>query len=119
LPSSTLAIGISFVSVPKNCAMRVSLRQSLSEKEIGGAATETRCPPETLQDTLGDLNDIIDHQKLARLKMATLVPDRKRSHKKAFAVGRLSGQEEARFASVMKQAERAHRIFAHTPPFWR
>ena len=38
--------------------------------------------------------------------------------KKAFAAGRLSGREEARVASVLKDAERAYRAFAEAKPFW-
>jgi hypothetical protein len=36
---------------------------------------------------------------------------------KAF-VGRLSGREEARIASVLKTAERAYTAFAKVRPFW-
>jgi hypothetical protein len=39
--------------------------------------------------------------------------------KKAFAAGRLSGFEEARTASVLRDAERAARVFARAKPFWR
>ena len=38
--------------------------------------------------------------------------------KKAFAAGRLSGREEARVASVLKDAERAYLAFAEAKPFW-
>ena len=37
---------------------------------------------------------------------------------KAFAAGRLSGFEEARMASVLRDAERAYRVFARAKPFW-
>jgi hypothetical protein len=36
----------------------------------------------------------------------------------AFAAGRLSGRKEARIASVLKDAERAYRVFAKAKPFW-
>ena len=38
--------------------------------------------------------------------------------KEAFAAGRLSGREEARIASVLKDAELAYRAFAKAKPFW-
>ena len=38
--------------------------------------------------------------------------------KKAFAAGRLSGREEARVPSVLKEAERAHEDLATAKPFW-
>jgi hypothetical protein len=38
---------------------------------------------------------------------------------KAFAAGRLSGREEGRVASVLKDAERASANFAKAKPFWR
>ena len=39
--------------------------------------------------------------------------------KKAFVAGRLSGREEARTASVLRDAERAYGVFAKAKPFWR
>jgi hypothetical protein len=38
--------------------------------------------------------------------------------KKAFAAGRLSGREEARIPSVLKDAECAYGAFAKVKPFW-
>jgi inorganic triphosphatase YgiF len=75
-----------------------------------------------LQDRLGDLNDISVHEGLAeRLAIALdKVGKRKfRSTDKAFAAGRLSGREEARIASVLKNAEWAYARFAKAKPFWR
>ena len=76
---------------------------------------------EKLQDALGDLNDIAVHEGLSE----RIVDGRDASGKereghvsKAFAAGRLSGREEARMASVLKDAERAYRAFAKTKPFW-
>jgi hypothetical protein len=37
---------------------------------------------------------------------------------KAFAAGRLSGSEEARFALVLKEAEQTYAAFARMKPFW-
>jgi triphosphatase len=72
-----------------------------------------------LQSVLGDLNDIVVHEGLAKQTIATRATDAKRRPAgRAFAAGRLSGREEARFASTMKDAERAHAAFVKTPPFW-
>lgn len=71
-----------------------------------------------LQDALGDLNDIVAHEQLTER-----VADSKAKHDgngagKAFAAGRLSGREEARFAATMKDAERAYGNFSETAAFW-
>jgi triphosphatase len=76
---------------------------------------------EKLQDALGDLNDIAVHEGLSeRIVDAQDASDKQRGGraKKAFAAGRLSGREEARVASVLKDAERAYRAFAKAKPFW-
>ncbi|HET7679910.1 MAG TPA: CHAD domain-containing protein [Xanthobacteraceae bacterium] len=77
---------------------------------------------EKLQDTLGELNDISVHEDLT----AGLVQDANGNGskhrvrpRKAFAAGRLAGYEEARTASVLRDAERAYRVFARVKPFWR
>ncbi len=79
-----------------------------------------------LQDALGDLNDIVVHESLARETIASsrvgnrrTVPRAKKAFTKAFAAGRLSGREEARFAAVMQDAERAYAAFAKASPFWQ
>jgi triphosphatase len=73
---------------------------------------------EKLQDALGDLNDISVHGDLS----AGLAQDgegtRRQHRRKAFAAGRLSGFEEARMASVLRDADRAYRAFARAKPFW-
>jgi triphosphatase len=75
-----------------------------------------------LQQALGDLNDIAVHEALAERiidqEAAGDKPRRVRA-KKAFAAGRLSGREEARTASVLREAERAYGIFKKAKPFWR
>jgi hypothetical protein len=43
---------------------------------------------------------------------------RRRRAKKAFAAGRFSGREEARIGSVLKDAQRAYRVFAKAKQFW-
>ena len=75
-----------------------------------------------MQDALGDLNDIMVHERLSK-RMAVLPcgPARRRRKQrisKAFAAGRLSGREEERFAAVMRQAEKACDAFADVKPFW-
>jgi inorganic triphosphatase YgiF len=74
---------------------------------------------EKLQDALGELNDIAVHENLTE-RIAD-APDGKRRAgrtRKAFAAGRLSGREEARIASVLKDARRAYDAFAEAKPFW-
>jgi CHAD domain-containing protein len=77
-----------------------------------------------LQDALGDLNDIVVHEGLAQRVIARTNgtgkpgPRRGRGAKEAFAAGRLSGREEARFAPVMQIAEQAADGFARAAPFW-
>jgi len=74
-----------------------------------------------MQDALGDLNDIKVHEGLASETLQWRARKPKcdePSARKAFAAGRLSGREDARFASVMKQAERAYAILDKAAPFW-
>ena len=77
---------------------------------------------ERLQDALGDLNDIAVHEGLTE-RLADAQENggkrRRRAANKAFAAGRMSGREEARIASVLKDAERAYGRFAKARPFWR
>ena len=76
---------------------------------------------EELQDALGELNDITVHAALTeRIVDAQDARDKQREGRasKAFAAGRLSGHEEARIASVLKDAERAYRGFSKAKPFW-
>lgn len=73
----------------------------------------------TLQDALGELNDITVHEGLAKRTLNSAgAAKRPRRAKKAFAAGRLSGREEARFAPVLQAAVRAHKDFAKAKPFW-
>jgi CHAD domain-containing protein len=75
---------------------------------------------EKLQDTLGELNDISVHEGLT----AGLVQDGSNGSKqpvrpkKAFAAGQLAGYEEARMASLLRDAERAARLLDQAKPFW-
>jgi inorganic triphosphatase YgiF len=76
---------------------------------------------EKLQDALGDLNDIAVHagltERIVDARDASGKPREGRA-KKAFAAGRLSGHEEARIASVLKDAQRAYRAFSKAKTFW-
>jgi CHAD domain-containing protein len=76
---------------------------------------------ERLQDALGDLNDIAVHEALTERMVDTkgIMGKRRRGRaKKAFAAGRLSGREEARVASVLRDAQHSYRIFAKAKPYW-
>jgi inorganic triphosphatase YgiF len=76
---------------------------------------------ESLQDALGDLNDIAVHEELTERFVESQDGSGKQHGgraKKAFAAGRLSGREEARIASTLKNANRAYRSFAEAKPFW-
>lgn len=74
---------------------------------------------EHLQDALGDLNDIAVHEGLTE-RLAEIRDDATREGRTrtAFAAGRLSGREEARMASVLKDADHAAAAFAKAKPFW-
>ena len=76
---------------------------------------------ERLQDSLGDLNDIAVNGKLSKQLVegenaVAVRPDGRT--KKVFAVGRLSGREEARIAPLLSEAEQAYAAFAKSKPFW-
>lgn len=76
---------------------------------------------EQLQDALGDLNDIAVNGKLSRQLVdgeGSATIRRGGRTKKAFAVGRLSGREEARITPVLSEAERAYAAFVKSKPFW-
>jgi hypothetical protein len=62
------------------------------------------------------------HEKLAeRLADAREIGGKRKpgAAGEAFAAGWLSGREEARIASVLKDAKRAYARFAKARPFWR
>jgi triphosphatase len=73
-----------------------------------------------LQDALGDLNDIQVNQELpeAAIHRSSLRKQSRRAAQ-AFAAGRLSGRESARFDRIMQTAKGAYRKFAKTRSFWR
>jgi triphosphatase len=91
-----------------------------SKKSMRRQKTFVACL-ERLQDALGDLNDIVVHEKLSE----GLVYGEKTGHlarvgrtREAFAAGRLSGREEARIGPVLVEAKKAYNAFAKSKPFW-
>jgi triphosphatase len=73
-----------------------------------------------LQGCLGDLNDIVVNKRLSA-SFVSSPTSRERADgqaRRAFTAGRFCGREEARFASVIKAATRAHKAFARSKPFW-
>jgi triphosphatase len=76
---------------------------------------------EELQDALGDLNDISVNGKLSGQLVESedaAANWRGGRTKKIFAVGRLSGREEARIAPLLNEAEQAYAAFVKSKPFW-
>ena len=76
---------------------------------------------ERLQDALGELNDITVHEDLtvglARVRGVNGRVSAARP-RKAFAAGQVSGYEQARMASVLRDAESSARAFTRAKPFW-
>ncbi len=68
---------------------------------------------ETLQDRLGELNDIATVSEVAHLALAAPV-----SRDAAFAAGALIGARRAEAARLVRKAKRACARFAAEPPFW-
>ena len=69
-----------------------------------------------VQDTLGELNDIVVHEKLIG---AIGTSPRRKGGDGAFAAGLLSGREEARIDAATAAAGKALSRFAKVEPFWR
>jgi triphosphatase len=70
---------------------------------------------EHLQDGLGDLNDIMVDEKLIT---AAGLKRRRASPNRAFAVGLLTGREDARVDAAMAAATDSYTAFAATKHFW-
>ena len=71
---------------------------------------------ESLQDGLGDLNDIAVHEK----RIAAMGVRRRRSNPhRVFAAGLLTGREDARMDAAMTTATDAYDHLAKVKPFWR
>jgi triphosphatase len=73
-----------------------------------------------MQACLGDLNDIVVNKRVSASFVSSPTTHERPDGEvwRAFTVGRFCGREEARFASVMKAATRAHKAFARSKPFW-
>jgi triphosphatase len=70
---------------------------------------------ERLQDALGDLNDIAVHEK----RIAALGNRRQRSNSsRLFAVGLVTGHEDARMETAMTTATESYEDLAGVKPFW-
>ena len=70
---------------------------------------------ERLQDSLGALNDITVHERLAE----KVVGRNGRRRQRAFAIGVVSGREQSRIAPLRAAAEQAAGRFGDVRPFWR
>jgi triphosphatase len=70
---------------------------------------------ESLQDALGDLNDIAVHEE--RIS-AMGIRDRRSNPSRVFAAGLLTGREDARIESAMTMAIEAYGDLAKVRPFW-
>jgi CHAD domain-containing protein len=72
-----------------------------------------------LQDCLGELNDIVVHEKLTTgIVEATATPAAQPS-RRMFAAGLLAGHERARFKPLLASAERAFATFEKLEPYWK
>ena len=69
-----------------------------------------------LQDELGDLNDIVVHEKHIA---AIGIPRQRSNPSRAFAAGLLTGLENARIEATMTVATEAYAGFGKVKPFWR
>ena len=69
----------------------------------------------TVQDALGDLNDIVVGERLAH--EAAAVPGRAETDS-AFVAGRITGAQKARIGPLTDRAEAALKAFADARPFW-
>ncbi len=77
---------------------------------------------EGLQDSLGTLNDIEAHKRLARRVVAAGKPPAepiRRKAEKSYAMGFITGQEQKQIASCLAAAAKAGKRLSKTRPFWR
>lgn len=87
-----------------------------SGKQASKRRTKFLAALETVQDCLGDLNDIAVHEGMIS---AAGMRHRPISRKRAFAAGLLTGLEDARVDTVMAAAEEALSRFGKSKPYWR
>ncbi|HYM71921.1 MAG TPA: CHAD domain-containing protein [Stellaceae bacterium] len=71
-----------------------------------------------LQNSLGTLNDIEVHKRLARTVVHPTAPIRKKAEK-AFAMGFITGQEQGRIAACLGDARTMGRRLSAAPQFWQ
>jgi CHAD domain-containing protein len=69
-----------------------------------------------VQDTLGELNDIVVGERLAHEAAAS--PGRAETDS-AFVAGRITGAQQARIAPLTDRAEEALKAFRDAKPFWK
>jgi triphosphatase len=77
---------------------------------------------EAMQDGLGELNDIVVHEQLAKRAIQSHGQASERigrRTRKAFAAGRFSGREAALVDTILKDAKHAYGAFAKARPFWQ
>jgi inorganic triphosphatase YgiF len=70
-----------------------------------------------VQDSLGDLNDIVVHQRLSAEAAKSSRKDGAKSNK-AFSAGRIAGHEDMRFRKVLRASKKAFRAFAPAKTYW-
>jgi len=87
-----------------------------SGKQASKRRTKFLAALETVQDCLGDLNDIAVHEGMIS---AAGMRHRPISRKRAFAAGLLTGLEDARVDTVMAAGEEALSRFGKSKPYWR
>ena len=68
-----------------------------------------------MQDTLGELNDIVVGERLAHEAAAS--PGRAETNS-AFVAGRITGAQKARIGPLTDRAETALKAFRDANPFW-
>jgi triphosphatase len=73
---------------------------------------------EDLQESLGELNDISMHKKLAK-RFAHLHREKAKRTQMAFAMAIFIGHDRVNRRSYIDAAVKAGRRFADSPPFWR
>src|SRR5262245_13834587 len=75
----------------------------------------------SVQDCLGDLNDITVHEdRITAIANESSRSRRRRGNpKRAFAAGLLTGREDARLDTVLQRATDAHAALTRIKPFWR
>jgi hypothetical protein len=93
---------------------------SFPQRKKGGARRAFAAALKELQDRLGDLNDIMAHERLSRelVNRHLRGPQRKGQIWGVFAAGELCGHEQARCGSVLKSAIAAYEQFANTKRYW-